>query len=386
MPGVTIQAVCVVYPGIKSGVIRLKDGTSMDPVPVKSSSKSQVLAFPEAETTPLSRSTLTRTHKQLLDDLGRDRLVEMYRKMVEIRSFEQRAEQMYQQRKIGGYLHLYMGQEAVAVGLLAALRPDDYVATSYRDHGIALALGIRAELLMAELFGRATGVSGGKGGSMHFFSKEKNLLGGHGIVGGQIPIGLGAAFRAQYMETDQISLTLLGDGAMNQSVFHESMNMAALWSLPVIYVVENNQYGMGTSVERSTSVKNLAMRASAYGMEGVQIDGMNLLECYGTMHEAVEKRRESPSPMLIEVKTYRYRGHSISDPGQYRSKEEIARYRKIDPITQVRRLLEELDWLGEADAKALDKAVRDEIMEAVKFAEESPEPELAARDRDVYAP
>lgn len=358
----------------------------MDPVPVKSSSKSQVLAFPEAETTPLSRSTLTRTHKRLLDDLGRDRLVEMYRKMVEIRSFEQRAEQMYQQRKIGGYLHLYMGQEAVAVGLLAALRPDDYVATSYRDHGIALALGIRAELLMAELFGRATGVSGGKGGSMHFFSKEKNLLGGHGIVGGQIPIGLGAAFRAQYMETDQISLTLLGDGAMNQSVFHESMNMAALWSLPVIYVVENNQYGMGTSVERSTSVKNLAMRASAYGMEGVQIDGMNLLECYRTMHEAVEKRRESPSPMLIEVKTYRYRGHSISDPGQYRSKEEIARYRKIDPIAQVRRLLEELDWLGEADAKALDKAVRDEILEAVKFAEESPEPELAARDRDVYAP
>jgi pyruvate dehydrogenase E1 component alpha subunit len=354
--------------------------------PAVSQAPARVLEFPEVKPKPLSLAGLTPSQKALLDELGKERLVSMYRKMFEIRAFEQRAEQMYQQRKIGGFLHLYMGQEAVAVGMLAAARPGDYTVCSYRDHGIALALGISPRPLMAELFGRVTGVSKGKGGSMHFYSREHNLLGGHGIVGGQIPVGLGAAFRAKYMKTDQVSLIFLGDGAINQGSFHESCNMAALWDLPAFFIVENNQYGMGTAVSRATSVRNLSVRASAYGMEGVQIDGMNLLECYGVMKEAVAKRRKHPCPILIEVKTYRYRGHSISDPGQYRSKDEIEAYQKVDPILQVKRLLQELKWAGEDQLKALEKAVRDEIGDAVKFAEESPEPGPDERDSDVFAP
>jgi pyruvate dehydrogenase E1 component alpha subunit len=358
----------------------------MDPAVVQSQGKSRVLEFPEVRPKPLWLATLTPSQKSLLDELGKERLIAMYRKMVEIRSFEQRAEQMYQQRKIGGFLHLYMGQEAVAVGMLSAARPNDYVVCSYRDHGIALARDIPSSALMAELFGKATGVSKGKGGSMHFYSREKNLLGGHGIVGGQIPVGVGAAFRARYMKTDQVSLIFLGDGAINQGSFHESCNLAALWDLPAIFIIENNQYGMGTSVRRATSVQNLAVRAGAYGMEGLQIDGMNLLECYGVMKEAVAKRRQHPCPILIEAKTYRYRGHSISDPGQYRTKDEIESYQKVDPLAQVKRLLQELNWLDEAAGKELERAVRQEIAEAVKFAEESPDPEQSERDTDVYAP
>jgi len=357
----------------------------MDPAVAQAQAKAQVLEFPEVKSKPLSLSTLSSSQKSLLDELGKKKLITMYRRMVEIRSFEQRAEQMYQQRKIGGFLHLYMGQEAIAVGMLEATRRDDYAVCSYRDHGIALALGVPATACMAELFGKVTGVSKGKGGSMHFYSKEHHLLGGHGIVGGQIPVGVGAAFRAKYMKTDQVSLIFLGDGAINQGSFHESCNLAALWDLPAIFIVENNQYGMGTSVRRSTSVQNLAVRASAYGMEGLQIDGMNLLECHAVMKDAIAKRRKSPSPLLIEAKTYRYRGHSISDPAQYRSKDEIEHYQKIDPISQVRRLLQELDWLDEAGAKELDKSVRQDISDAVKFADESPEPGLEERDANVYA-
>jgi len=351
-----------------------------------SQAPARVLEFPEVKPKPLSLAGLTPSQKALLDELGKEQLVAMYRKMFEIRAFERSAEQMYQQRKIGGFLHLYMGQEAVAVGMLAACSPDDYTVCSYRDHGIALALGIPSKLLMAELFGKATGVSKGKGGSMHFYSRQHNLLGGHGIVGGQIPVGVGAAFRAKYLKTDQVSLIFLGDGAINQGSFHESCNMAALWDLPAFFIVENNQYGMGTSVQRATSVRNLAVRASAYGIEGVQIDGMNLLETYGVMKEAVAKRRKTPCPILIEVKTYRYRGHSISDPGQYRSKDEIETYQKVDPILQVKRLLEEMKWMDEGRFKALEKEVRDEIAAAVAFADESPEPDLEERDADVFAP
>lgn len=220
---------------------------------------------------------------------------------------------------------------------------------------------------------------------MHFYSKEYNLLGGHGIVGGQIPIGTGAAFRAKYMGTDQVSLIFFGDGAINQGVFHESANMAALWDLPALFIVENNQYGMGTSVARSTSVSNMAVRSAAYDMEGTQVDGMNLLETYGLAKSAVEKRRKAPCPILIEVKTYRYRGHSISDPGHYRSKEEVEAYRVADPISQVKGLLADLDWLNDKANKELEKDVRNEILEAVKFADDSPEPDPEARTRDVYA-
>jgi len=334
---------------------------------------------------PLSGKSLTAQQKDAVKRLGRDKLVEMLRGMTLIREFERRCEQMYQQRKIGGFLHVYMGQEALAVGMLSAIHSDDYVTTSYRDHGIALSLGISPNPLMAELFGKVTGISRGKGGSMHFYSKEKNLLGGHGIVGGQIPIGLGAAFRAKYMGTDQVSLVFLGDGAVSQGTFHESLNMASLWQLPAIFIIENNQYGMGTSVNRSSSVQDMTLKAQGYNMEGVVVDGMNLLDCYTVVRDAVKKRRKNPSPLLIEAKTYRYRGHSISDPGTYRAKEEIENYQKVDPITQVRRLLEELDWLDDAGAKALTKAVRKEVEDSVTFAEESPNPDPGERSRHVFA-
>lgn len=333
----------------------------------------------------LSVKNLIRREKDVLDMLGKDKLVEMFHRMMLIRAFEQRCEQAYQQRKIGGFLHLYIGQEAVAVGMLAALREDDYVSTSYRDHGIALAMGIPPEPLMAELFGKSTGISRGKGGSMHFYSKEKNLLGGHGIVGGQIPVGTGAAFTARYLETDRVSMTFFGEGAMQQGVFHESANIASLWQLPCIYVVENNQYAMGTSFERTSAVSDLTLRAQGYNMGGYHVDGMNLLECFHVMHDVVEERRKHPGPALIEAKTYRYRGHSISDPANYRVKEEVQGYQKVDPIEQVRRLLAELKWLSEDASKDLEKQARKEAADAVKYAEESPAPDMSERDLHVYA-
>ena len=339
----------------------------------------------EQKIKPLSKSTLTSKHEAAIKKLGKAKLIDMYRQMVLIRDFERRTEQMYQQRKIGGFLHLYMGQEALGVGMLAALKGDDYVTTSYRDHGIGLARGISPNALMAELFGKITGVSKGKGGSMHFFSKEKNLFGGHGIVGGQVPVGMGAAFRAKYLKTDQVSLIFLGDGAVNQGTFHESLNMASLWNLPAIFIIENNQYGMGTSVDRSSSVKDMTLKAQGYNMEGAHVDGMNLLDCYILMDEAVRARRKHQAPLLIEAKTYRYRGHSISDPGTYRKKEEVAEYRKVDPIEQVRRLLEELDWLSETADKRLVKEVRHEVEESVVFADSSPFPVEDHATMDVYA-
>ena len=334
----------------------------------------------------LSLATLPERQRRVVDTLGRERLLAMYRTMWLIRSFEQRCEQMYQQRKIAGFLHLYMGQEALGVGMLSAIRPDDYVATSYRDHGIALALGMTADACMAELFGKSTGCSAGRGGSMHFYSKEKNLLGGHGIVGGQVPVGVGAAFRAKYMKTDQVSLIFLGDGAVAQGTFHESLNIASLWNLPAFFIIENSQYGMGTSVARALSVRDLTLKAPGYGVEGVTVDGLNLLDCYAAMEDAVAARRATPSPVLIEAKTYRYRGHSISDPGLYRRKDEVEQYQRLDPIGQVRRLLGELGWLDDAQAAEIEKSVRDEVMRSVEFADASPEPDVSELTHHVLAP
>ncbi len=332
-----------------------------------------------------SMKTLTARQQAVVEELGKERLVEMYRLMFLIRSFEQRAEQMYQQRKIGGFLHLYMGQEAVGVGMLSALRPDDYVATSYRDHGISLAQGLSPNACMAELFGKQSGVCGGKGGSMHYFSKEKNFFGGHGIVGGQIPVGLGAGFAAYYNQTDQLSLVLMGDGAVQQGVFHESCNIASLWQLPVLFVIENNMYGMGTAVSRASAVADFTLKGQGYQMEALKVDGMNLLDCYAATSDAAAKRRKQPSPLLLEAKTYRYRGHSISDPANYRSREEIEHYRQIDPIQQVKKLLLEIKWLTEDSAKQLERQVRDEIAAAVEFADKSPEPPLAEKQSHIFA-
>ena len=340
---------------------------------------------PTTEPNVLSKDNLTPLQQEVVEHLGREKLVEMYRRMVLIRSFERRCEQAYQQRRIGGFLHLYMGQEAVGVGMLGALRPDDYVTTSFRDHGIALALGIPPDPLMAELFGKVTGVSRGKGGSMHFYSKEKNLLGGHAIVGGGIPVGVGAAFRSRYMDADQVSVIFFGDGAVQQGVFHESLNMAALWDLPAIFVIENNQYGMGTALARASAVTDMTLKAQGYDMEGVLVDGMNLLDCYGTLWKAVEQRRKNPAPLLVEAKTYRYRGHSISDPATYRAEGELEHYQQVDPIMQVRRLLDELGWMSEMQAKAIDREVNQEVAASYTFAEESEFPPPEELSMHVYA-
>jgi pyruvate dehydrogenase E1 component alpha subunit len=238
---------------------------------------------------------------------------------------------------------------------------------------------------MAELFGRVDGCSRGRGGSMHFYSREKNLLGGHGIVGGQIPVGLGAAFRAKYLGTDQVSIVLMGDGAVAEGTFHECLNIAALWKLPALFVIENNQYGMGTAVSRALSVADLTLKAPGYGIAGATVDGMNLLDCYAVMEDAIAQRRKSPSPILIEAKTYRFRGHSISDPGTYRRKDEVEQYQRVDPISQIKLLLDQLGWLGEADAKTLEKEVRQEISKAVEVADASPEPDLSEVTKHVYA-
>ncbi|MDH5751985.1 MAG: pyruvate dehydrogenase (acetyl-transferring) E1 component subunit alpha [Deltaproteobacteria bacterium] len=328
---------------------------------------------------------LTEKQRETLEELGREGLLERYRLMYMIRNFEQRSEQAYQQKKIGGFLHLYMGQEALGVGMLGAIGPRDYVVTSYRDHGVALALGLEPGPLMAELFGKETGISRGRGGSMHFFSKEKNFLGGHGIVGGQIPIGLGAAFTARYRAEGQVSLIFFGDGALQQGAFHEAANIASLWELPAIFIIENNRYGMGTSVERSSSVQDLTLKARGYNMEGVQVDGMNLLDCHALMKEAVASRRQNPRPLLVEARTYRFRGHSISDPATYRAREEVESYQRLDPLRQVRGLLEEMGWLNEQEARELEKKVRDEVLAAVRFADESPLPDPAGLGRYVYA-
>lgn len=347
--------------------------------------KQQPYNGPERRKQPMTLKTLTPRQKKTLDELGKEKLVPMYRRMMLIRAFELQCEQQYQQRKIGGFLHLYMGQEAIGVGMLSGLEATDYVTTSYRDHGIALALGIDAKVLMAELFGRVTGVSRGKGGSMHFFSKEKNLLGGHGIVGGQIPIGLGAAFTSKYRKKGQVSMVFFGDGAVQQGSFHESANIASLWNLPAFFVIENNQYGMGTAVGRASSVKDMTLKAQGYNMEGAVVDGMNLLDCYAVVKDAADKRRKTPAPILIEAKTYRYRGHSISDPATYRNKDEIVRYQNIDPIMQVKGLLLELDWMSKAELKDMDHDVRKEAKDSAEFADQSPEPDISERDLHVYA-
>jgi pyruvate dehydrogenase E1 component alpha subunit len=319
--------------------------------------------------------------------MGRDRPIRLFRQMLLVRRFEERAELAYKARKIAGFLHLYIGQEAVATGFYDHLTPGrDWAVTSYRCHAQALLAGVDPKPLMAELYGKATGNVGGKGGSMHFFSRERGLLGGHGIVGGQIPVGTGAAFSAKYRKTGGVSLTFFGDGATPQGTFHESLNMATLWGLPAIYIIENNQYGMGTACSRSNAVEDLAAAKSVgYGMRSFTCDGLDLFACWKTAQEAIGYVRAESKPVLIEAKTYRYRGHSVSDAGLYRSKEEVERYRQLDPIERVRERIIAAGLLGAAAADALDEEVREQVQAAVDFAESSPEPALSELTTHVYA-
>ena len=311
-------------------------------------------------------------------------LIELLRQMLLIRRFEEKCAEMYALGKIGGFLHLYIGQEAVAVGALSVLRPDDYVIAGYREHGHALARGCDPGKVMAELFGRADGLCKGKGGSMHLFDKSRNFLGGHAIVAGQIPIGTGAAFASKYKGADQVTLCFFGDGAVNQGVFHEALNLAALWRLPIVYICENNRYGMGTSVERATSIANLYKRAGAYGMPGEAVDGMDILAVRERVGLAVEQARRENIPSFVEAETYRYRGHSMADPGTYRTKDEVEEAKKHDPILLFRDRLMAEEAFAESDWTQLEKEVRGMVEEAVRYADASPEPPLEWLHTDVY--
>ncbi len=312
-------------------------------------------------------------------------LLQYYRDMLLIRRFEERAGQMYGMGLIGGFCHLYIGQEAVVVGMQAALREDDTIVTSYRDHGHMLACGMDPKGVMAELAGRRGGYSHGKGGSMHMFSREKNFFGGHGIVGAQVPIGTGLGFAHHYRANGAISVTYLGDGAINQGQVYESFNMASLWKLPVVYVIENNRYGMGTSIDRASARTDLFHRGMAYGIPGEQVDGMNVLTAHEAGLAATEHARSGQGPIILEMMTYRYRGHSMSDPAKYRTREEVNRVRaEHDPIDQARQRL--LDGgTTEAALKELDGAVRGLVAEAAQFAQDCPEPDPAELWTDVLA-
>ena len=324
--------------------------------------------------------------KAVRQEIGKERLLKMYRQMLLIRRFEERASQAYEAKKIAGFLHAYIGQEAVQTGFYDHLDPKrDATVTSYRCHGLGILCGLDPKELMAELFGKVTGNVRGKGGSMHFFSKEKNMLGGHGIVGGQIPVGTGAAFTAKYKKTGGVSVTYLGDGASPQGTFHESLNMASLWNLPAIYVIENNMYGMGTACTRASSVQDIAAaKAPGYNMASFTVDGLDLYASWKTAQQAIALARTG-KPVLIEAKTYRYRGHSVSDAATYRTKEEVDRYKALDPIERIKVDLLAEGWLTAAGVEQVEEQVMTQIMEAVKFSDESSEPPLSELTRHVYA-
>jgi pyruvate dehydrogenase E1 component alpha subunit len=340
----------------------------------------------------VDRNQLAREHQEVKErqkdrftGLNQEQLIGLYRQMLLIRRFEEKSAEAYVAGKIGGFCHLYIGQEAVAVGAISAIRQDDYVIASYREHGHALAKGMSARGIMAELFGKATGCSKGKGGSMHMFDKELGFLGGHGIVGGQIPLATGAAFASMYQGKDQVTLCFFGEAAVNQGAFHESLNMAQLWKLPCIYICENNQYGMGTSLARAMSLRDIAQKGCAYEMASEFVDGMDVLAVREAVLRAVERGRKESLPTLLEVRTYRFMGHSMSDPGNYRTRAEIEKYQERDPIKLFTASLIEEKIVDDKGLAEIDKQVREEVEDAFRFADESPLPDPEELFTDVYA-
>ena len=323
--------------------------------------------------------------KARIKGLDRGTLVDLYYQMLLVRRFEEKSAESYSMGKIGGFCHLYIGQEAVAIGAISAIRKDDYVLTSYREHAHAIAKGMTPESVMAELYGKATGCSKGKGGSMHMFDKTVNFLGGHAIVGGQIPLATGVAFASKYQGTDQVALCFFGEAAVNQGAFHESLNMAQLWKLPCIYICENNQYGMGTSLARAMSLKDISLKSRAYEIAAEFVDGMDVLAVREATQRAVERARKDYLPTLLEVRTYRFMGHSMSDPGNYRTRAEIERYQERDPLKLFAATLRETDTVSEDQFSELEKRVNEEVAKALKFADESPEPDPKELYTDVYA-
>ena len=316
--------------------------------------------------------------------MTRDEALALYRSMLLIRRFEERCAQIYVEGRIGGFLHLYIGQEAVAVAAMSLLRPDDTFVTSYRDHGYALARGTDPRPLMAELCGKIGGISRGKGGSMHFYDVPTGNFGGDGIVGGHLPIAAGMGYAIRLRQTEQVVLCFFGDGAVNEGAFHEALNVSGLWGLPVVYIIENNRYGMGTSLDRASSVKDLYQRGSAYGIPRRDVDGMDLLTVREAIGEAIDLARKEKRPTLLEVETYRYRGHSMSDPGKYRSKEEVEEMMRHDPILRFGKVLKEQHAVAEADLEAMDKDIQAQVAEAVRFADQSPWPAPETLYEHVY--
>ena len=312
-----------------------------------------------------------------------DHLAELYRQMLLIRRCEEEAARAYAQGKIGGFLHLYIGQEAVAVGSIATLKPEDYVVTTYRDHGVAIAKGMSAKAMMAELFGKVTGCSKGLGGSMHLFDQKTHMLGGYGIVGGHIPLAAGVAFASKYRADGRVTLCYFGEGAVSIGGFHEGVSLAALWKLPIVFICENNEYSMGTPLSRTMSVEDVSMKALGYGIDRDRFFVNDVLEVEQRIGEAVQRARELSLPTLVEVRTYRFRGHSMSDPAKYRTQQELEERKQKDPLFKARTQLIN-EGYGEPRLKALEDEVEREVMDAVKFADESPEPDPSILEQTTY--
>ena len=317
--------------------------------------------------------------------MKKEQQLDLYHQMVLIRRLEERGAELYQQGKIGGFMHLYIGQEAVSTGLIAAREPRDRVITAYRDHGVALNCGISANEVMAELLGKATGMSKGKGGSMHMADISKNMWGGHAIVGGHLPIASGFAIGDQYAGNDNVTICMFGDGATNIGYFHEALNLAKTWGLRVLWVCENNVYGMGTSVERASAVTDIRQKAEGYGMKNGQVDGMDVMKVYEAAKDALEFVRKNSQPYLLEIDTYRFRGHSMGDPERYRKQEEVKKWQENDPIGIFNKQLLEKKVATKKALDEIEARVEEEIAKAVEFAEASPEPAMEELYTDIYA-
>jgi pyruvate dehydrogenase E1 component alpha subunit len=316
--------------------------------------------------------------------ITKETYLEWYRSMLLMRRFEEKTGQLYGQQKIRGFCHLYIGQEAVVAGAMSVLRPEDSMITAYRDHAHAIAKGMTANEAMAELYGKATGCSKGKGGSMHFFSKEHKFMGGHGIVGGQIPLGAGIAFAEKYNGTDNVCVCYMGDGAVRQGALNEAFNMAMLWKLPVIFVCENNGYAMGTSVQRTTNQLDIYKMGFAFDMPSAPVDGMDVVAVHNAMDEAVARARKGEGPTFLEIRTYRYKGHSMSDPAKYRTKEELEDYKGRDPLITTKEAIITKKYADEKWFEEVEAEIKQIVADSVKFAEESPYPEVDELYKDVY--
>ena len=316
--------------------------------------------------------------------ITKDTYLQWYEQMLLMRKFEEKAGQLYGQQKIRGFCHLYIGQEAVIAGAMSVLTKDDSMITAYRDHAHAIAKGIPANAVMAELYGKSTGCSKGKGGSMHMFSKEHKFFGGHGIVGGQIPLGAGIAFAEKYNGTTNVNVCYMGDGAVRQGALNETFNMAMLWKLPVVFICENNGYAMGTSVSRTTNMADIYKLGLGFDMPCAPVDGMDPIAVHKAMDEAVQRARRGEGPAFLEMRTYRYKGHSMSDPAKYRTKEEVETYKAKDPIEEIKKAIKTKKYADEVWFEQIDKKIKDIVEESVRFSEESPYPDPSELYNDVY--